>query len=89
MNRTHRSSPTGDPTTTMNLINPRQVFVPRLRLHQLADGSHDAVVNYREILLRPLETSNGSTAIRHNPFGHGANRSCNPSEPAGHSFRST
>lgn len=53
----------------MNLINPRQVFVPRLRLHQLVDGSHDAVVNYREILLRPLETSNGSMAIRHNQTG--------------------
>ncbi|MFF8845147.1 NAD(P)/FAD-dependent oxidoreductase [Streptomyces sp. NPDC015127] len=35
---------------TVTLINPRPVFVPRLRLHQLVGGSHDAVVDYREIL---------------------------------------
>ncbi len=35
---------------TVTLINPRSAFVPRLRLHQLVGGSHDAVVDYREIL---------------------------------------
>ncbi|WP_093797134.1 NAD(P)/FAD-dependent oxidoreductase [Streptomyces sp. Wb2n-11] len=35
---------------TVTLINPRSVFVPRLRLHQLVGGSHDAVVDYRQIL---------------------------------------
>jgi NADH dehydrogenase FAD-containing subunit len=35
---------------TVTLINPRPTFVERLRLHQLVGGSHDAVVNYREIL---------------------------------------
>ncbi|MGX1135125.1 NADH dehydrogenase [Streptomyces glaucescens] len=35
---------------TVTLVNPRPVFVPRLRLHQLVGGSHDAVVEYREIL---------------------------------------
>lgn len=35
---------------TVTVINPRPVFVPRLRLHQLAGGTHDAVVDYSEVL---------------------------------------
>ncbi|MFE9257571.1 NAD(P)/FAD-dependent oxidoreductase [Streptomyces sp. NPDC006879] len=35
---------------TATLINSRSVFVPRLRLHQLVGGSHEAVVDYRQIL---------------------------------------
>jgi NADH dehydrogenase len=35
---------------TVTLINPRSSFVERIRLHQLVGGSHDAVVDYREIL---------------------------------------
>ncbi|MFF3941811.1 NAD(P)/FAD-dependent oxidoreductase [Streptomyces phaeofaciens] len=35
---------------TVTLINPRPAFVPRLRLHQLVGGSHDAVVDYRAVL---------------------------------------
>ncbi|WP_336081271.1 NAD(P)/FAD-dependent oxidoreductase [Nocardia sp. SSK8] len=35
---------------TVTLINPREVFVPRLRMHQLVGGTHDAVVDYRDIL---------------------------------------
>ncbi|WP_433728152.1 NAD(P)/FAD-dependent oxidoreductase [Nocardia sp. CA-129566] len=35
---------------TVTVINPRPVFVPRLRLHQLAGGTHDAVVDYQEVL---------------------------------------
>ncbi|MGW5384809.1 NAD(P)/FAD-dependent oxidoreductase [Nocardia sp. NPDC003963] len=35
---------------TVTVINPREVFVPRLRLHQLVGGTHDAVVDYQEIL---------------------------------------
>ncbi|MEV0811220.1 FAD-dependent oxidoreductase [Micromonospora sp. NPDC050200] len=31
---------------TVTLINPRPAFVPRLRLHQLVGGSHDAVVDW-------------------------------------------
>jgi NADH dehydrogenase len=34
----------------VTLINPRPDFVERIRLHQLAGGSHDAVVQYRRIL---------------------------------------
>ncbi|MBF6088626.1 NAD(P)/FAD-dependent oxidoreductase [Nocardia cyriacigeorgica] len=34
----------------VTVINPRPVFVPRLRLHQLVGGTHDAVVDYTEIL---------------------------------------
>ncbi|WP_280261990.1 NAD(P)/FAD-dependent oxidoreductase [Nocardia wallacei] len=34
----------------VTVINPRQVFVPRLRLHQLVGGTHDAVVDYRNVL---------------------------------------
>ncbi|WP_246001442.1 FAD-dependent oxidoreductase [Allorhizocola rhizosphaerae] len=35
---------------TVTLINPRPAFVERIRLHQLVGGSHDAVVDYAEIL---------------------------------------
>ncbi|WP_369261137.1 NAD(P)/FAD-dependent oxidoreductase [Streptomyces sp. R35] len=35
---------------TVTLINPRPAFVERIRLHQLVGGSHDAVVDYREVL---------------------------------------
>ena len=34
----------------MTVINPRPVFVPRLRLHQLVGGTHDAVVDYQDVL---------------------------------------
>ncbi|MFI9415181.1 NAD(P)/FAD-dependent oxidoreductase [Nocardia gamkensis] len=39
----------------VTVINPRQVFVPRLRLHQLVGGTHDAVVDYREVLAEGVE----------------------------------
>lgn len=35
---------------TVTLINPRPNFVERIRLHQVVGGSHDAVVDYREVL---------------------------------------
>ncbi|MGK8520387.1 NAD(P)/FAD-dependent oxidoreductase [Nocardia asteroides] len=35
---------------TVTVINPRSLFVPRLRLHQLVGGTHDAVVDYTEVL---------------------------------------
>jgi NADH:ubiquinone reductase (H+-translocating) len=35
---------------TVTLINPRPIFVQRLRLHQLVGGSHDAVADYEKIL---------------------------------------
>ncbi|MFF4444158.1 NAD(P)/FAD-dependent oxidoreductase [Streptomyces sp. NPDC001502] len=34
----------------VTLINPRATFVERIRLHQLAAGTDDAVVEYREVL---------------------------------------
>ncbi|MER7786744.1 FAD-dependent oxidoreductase [Streptomyces sp. NPDC097640] len=34
----------------VTLINPRSTFVERVRLHQVAGGSHTAVVDYREVL---------------------------------------
>jgi NADH:ubiquinone reductase (H+-translocating) len=34
----------------VTLINPRPTFVERLRLHQLAAGTDDAVVDYRDVL---------------------------------------
>ncbi|MGW4774654.1 NAD(P)/FAD-dependent oxidoreductase [Nocardia sp. NPDC004278] len=40
---------------TVTVINPRQVFVPRLRLHQLVGGTHDAVVDYQEVLAQGVE----------------------------------
>ncbi|MER6026270.1 FAD-dependent oxidoreductase [Streptomyces sp. NPDC001851] len=35
---------------TVTLINPRPVFVERIRLHQLVGGSHDALVDYTQVL---------------------------------------
>ncbi|GAB2649314.1 NAD(P)/FAD-dependent oxidoreductase [Nocardia goodfellowii] len=35
---------------TVTLINPRATFVERIRLHQLASGTHDAVADYRKVL---------------------------------------
>ncbi|WP_063050800.1 NAD(P)/FAD-dependent oxidoreductase [Nocardia arthritidis] len=35
---------------TVTVINPRPLFVPRLRLHQLVGGTHDAVVDFQEVL---------------------------------------
>ncbi|MFE4636798.1 NAD(P)/FAD-dependent oxidoreductase [Streptomyces sp. NPDC056773] len=35
---------------TVTLVNPRAVFVERIRLHQLAGGTHDAVVAYDKVL---------------------------------------
>lgn len=39
-----------DPTVAVTLINPRPVFVERIRLHQLVTGSDDAVVDYADVL---------------------------------------
>ncbi|RKT88054.1 NADH dehydrogenase, FAD-containing subunit [Saccharopolyspora antimicrobica] len=36
----------------VTLINPRPVFVPRLRLHQLVGGTHDAVLDYTDVLAK-------------------------------------
>ncbi|WP_406865374.1 NAD(P)/FAD-dependent oxidoreductase [Streptomyces solicamelliae] len=35
---------------TVTVINPRRSFVPRLRLHQLVAGTHEAVVDYATVL---------------------------------------
>ncbi|WP_418958067.1 FAD-dependent oxidoreductase [Streptomyces tritici] len=35
---------------TVTVINPRRTFVPRLRLHQLVAGTHEAVVDYAAVL---------------------------------------
>ncbi|MDI5980678.1 NAD(P)/FAD-dependent oxidoreductase [Amycolatopsis magusensis] len=40
---------------TVTLINPRPTFVHRIRLHQLAAGSGDAVVDYRAVLAGGVE----------------------------------
>ncbi|MBF6136275.1 FAD-dependent oxidoreductase [Nocardia otitidiscaviarum] len=40
---------------TVTVINPRSVFVPRLRLHQLVGGTHDAVVEYRDVLAEGVQ----------------------------------
>ncbi|MGW0118890.1 NAD(P)/FAD-dependent oxidoreductase [Streptomyces sp. NPDC003327] len=34
----------------VTVVNARRVFVPRLRLHQVVGGSHEAVVDYAEVL---------------------------------------
>ncbi|CAM3761413.1 FAD-dependent oxidoreductase [Kibdelosporangium persicum] len=49
---------------TVTVINPRPVFVPRLRLHQLVGGTHDAVVDYTEILAEGVQlVVDGATRI--------------------------
>lgn len=35
---------------SVTLLNPRPAFVERIRLHQLVGGSHDALVDYRDVL---------------------------------------
>jgi NADH:ubiquinone reductase (H+-translocating) len=40
---------------TVTLINPRPNFVQRIRLHQLVGGSHDAVVDYGEVLAERIQ----------------------------------
>ncbi|NUS92560.1 MAG: FAD-dependent oxidoreductase [Nocardia sp.] len=35
---------------TVTLVNPRASFVERVRLHQVVGGSHQAVVDYRQVL---------------------------------------
>ncbi|GHH59526.1 NADH dehydrogenase FAD-containing subunit [Streptomyces umbrinus] len=39
---------------SVTLINPRPVFVHRIRLHQVVGGSHDVVVDYREVLAKSV-----------------------------------
>lgn len=41
---------TGRDDVTVTLVNLRPRFVQRVRLHQLAGGSHDAIVDYRDVL---------------------------------------
>lgn len=38
----------------VTLINPRPVFVERIRLHQLVAGTHDAVSDFRKILVEDV-----------------------------------
>ncbi|MBV2364524.1 NAD(P)/FAD-dependent oxidoreductase [Streptomonospora nanhaiensis] len=44
----NRLTQRGDVAVT--LVNPRPVFVERIRLHQLAAGTHRAVTDYRDVL---------------------------------------
>ena len=39
----------------VTVINPRSIFVPRLRLHQLVGRTHDAVVDYPEVLAEGVQ----------------------------------
>ncbi|MEW1722915.1 FAD-dependent oxidoreductase [Streptomyces sp. NPDC093109] len=50
----------GDVTVT--LINPRPAFVERIRLHQLAGGSHPAAVEYGEVLNEDVRLRVGTVA---------------------------
>ncbi|GAA4208840.1 FAD-dependent oxidoreductase [Streptosporangium oxazolinicum] len=40
---------------TVTLINPRPSFVERIRLHQLVGGSHNAAVDYRDVLAEGVD----------------------------------
>jgi NADH:ubiquinone reductase (H+-translocating) len=39
----------------VTLVNPRPIFVERIRLHQLVGGSDDAVVEYGDVLADGVE----------------------------------
>lgn len=41
---------TGRAGVRVTVVNPRRFFVPRLRLHQVVGGTHEGVVDYREVL---------------------------------------
>ncbi len=43
------------PAVAVTLVNPRPEFVERIRLHQLAAGSDDAVVDFADILAPGVE----------------------------------
>ncbi|GLY95102.1 NADH dehydrogenase [Actinoplanes sp. NBRC 103695] len=47
---------------TVTLINPRPRFVERIRLHQLAGGTGDAVVDYPDVLARRVTLRVGSVS---------------------------
>ncbi|PSL44602.1 NADH dehydrogenase FAD-containing subunit [Saccharothrix carnea] len=55
---------------TVTVINPRPLFVPRLRLHQLVAGTHDAVVPYEDVLADGVRLVVGS-ATRIDAAGRG------------------
>ncbi|MCX4092869.1 NAD(P)/FAD-dependent oxidoreductase [Nocardia sp. alder85J] len=62
---------------TVTLINPRPMFVQRVRLHQLAGGTHDAVTGYHDILADRVRLVVGTAtgidaAARHVTLGAGA-----------------
>ncbi|MFC9893795.1 NAD(P)/FAD-dependent oxidoreductase [Nocardia sp. NPDC127579] len=44
----------------VTMINPRQVFVPRLRMHQVAGGTHEGVVDYQDVLAEEIRSVVGS-----------------------------
>ncbi|GAA5065034.1 NAD(P)/FAD-dependent oxidoreductase [Nocardia callitridis] len=44
----------------VTLINPREVFVPRLRMHQVVGGTHEGVVDYRDVLAEGVRLVVGS-----------------------------
>ncbi|WP_371619450.1 NAD(P)/FAD-dependent oxidoreductase [Streptomyces sp. NBC_00454] len=46
---------TGREDVSVTLINPRASFVHRIRLHQLAAGTDEAVVEYREVLAEGVQ----------------------------------
>ncbi|WP_159842855.1 NAD(P)/FAD-dependent oxidoreductase [Nocardia sp. CY41] len=48
---------------TVTLVNPRPRFVERIRLHQLVGGTHEAMVDYREVLAESVRLV-VDTAIR-------------------------
>ncbi|TDD24465.1 NAD(P)/FAD-dependent oxidoreductase [Nonomuraea diastatica] len=55
---------------TVTLINPRPAFVDRIRLHQHAGGSYDAVVDYGQVLAERVRLV-GATVTRIDPAGRG------------------
>ncbi|GAA4774043.1 hypothetical protein GCM10023200_03160 [Actinomycetospora chlora] len=55
---------TGRADAVVTLINPRPRFVERIRRHQHLTGSHDAAVDFRTLLARPVRlTVDTVTAI--------------------------
>nr|WP_274636597.1 FAD-dependent oxidoreductase [Microbacterium bovistercoris] len=58
------------PEVRVTLINPRPMFVERVRLHQLVAGTAPAIVDYRTILAPPVDLV-VDTVTRIDPSGRG------------------
>lgn len=68
---------TQNDNVAVTVVNTRPVFVPRLRLHQLVGGTHDAVVGFEDVLAEDVRlvvdnVTRIDVAERHLTLGDGS-----------------